>query len=135
MESIKDTRKRNGKAQYLVYWKGYRTPTWEPVENLSNCKDILHKFLKSRLKSKSRSYAANVVVPSTSTSTPNLNYIIPQSYNEAIRHPDSTLWEVAIGAELDSLVEQCVFTPATPPPGRKAIGCRWVFDTKRDVTI
>jgi hypothetical protein len=132
VESIKDTRKRNGKAQYLVYWKGYRTPTWEPVENLSNCKDILHKFLKSRLKSKSRSYVANVVVPSTSTSTPNLNYIIPQSYNEAIRHPDSTLWEVAIGAELDSLAQQCVFTPATPPPGRKAIGCRWVFDTKRD---
>jgi cell fate (sporulation/competence/biofilm development) regulator YlbF (YheA/YmcA/DUF963 family) len=124
VESIKDLRKRNGKVQYLVYWKGYRTPTWEPVENLNNCKDVLDKFIKSYNK---RNKSQIAIVNTTA-----LGYAIPQSYNQAIKHPDAELWRVAIDAELESMSQQCVFTPATPPSGRKAIGCRWVFDVKAD---
>ena len=124
VESIKDLRKRNGKVQYLVYWKGYRTPTWEPVENLNHCKDVLDKFIKSYNK---RNKLQTAIVNTTA-----LGYAIPQSYNQAIKHPDAELWRVAIDAELESMSQQCVFTPATPPSGRKAIGCRWVFDVKAD---
>src|SRR6202012_1915218 len=80
VESIKDLRKRNGKVQYLVYWKGYRTPTWEPVENLNNCKDILDKFIKSYNK---RNKTLQATVNTTA-----LGYAIPQSYNQAVKHPD-----------------------------------------------
>jgi hypothetical protein len=129
VESITDQRKRNGELQYQVYWKGYRVPTWEPISNLDNCRDILQKFLNSR-SNKTKNVAAATAVALASTT--DLGYKIPQSYNEASTHPDSTLWNVAIKSELDSLSQQCVFTPATPPKGRKAIGCRWVFDVKRD---
>ena len=32
--------------EYLVKWIGYDDPTWEPEQNLDNCKELLNEFLK-----------------------------------------------------------------------------------------
>ena len=34
------------KEEYLVYWKGFEnsTATWEPVENLLSCGDLIEQF-------------------------------------------------------------------------------------------
>ncbi|CAG8476549.1 12800_t:CDS:2 [Cetraspora pellucida] len=36
----------NGQDLYLVMWRGYSKDTWEPVENLDDCRDKLYEFHK-----------------------------------------------------------------------------------------
>jgi Reverse transcriptase (RNA-dependent DNA polymerase)/Integrase core domain/GAG-pre-integrase domain/gag-polypeptide of LTR copia-type/Chromo (CHRromatin Organisation MOdifier) domain len=137
VESITEHKTVNGIIKYKIFWKGYREPTWEPETNLTNCKDLLNKY-KSNIKqtntnntrnTRSKSAIVNITIPQPQT---NLGYIIPQSYKDAMSHPDSYLWKIAINAELNSLTQQCVFIPSNLPKDRKAIGCRWVFTVKRD---
>lgn len=47
MERIVDVRKKTGKREFLVKWKGYgpKQNTWEPETNL-NCPKLLSAFLK-----------------------------------------------------------------------------------------
>ena len=33
------------KKEYLLKWKGFQNPSWEPEENLKNCKDLLRDYL------------------------------------------------------------------------------------------
>ena len=35
-----------GREEFLVYWKGFEnsTATWEPVENLLSCGDLIEQF-------------------------------------------------------------------------------------------
>jgi len=49
VEKIVAQRKRRGKTQYLVKWSGYPDyeNTWEPVENLTNCKSAISTFKRS----------------------------------------------------------------------------------------
>ena len=51
VESILDKRIIHGKIQYRVKWKNYQESeaTWEPEENLTNCKTLIDKFQNSRL--------------------------------------------------------------------------------------
>lgn len=42
---IKHRKNRDtNKDEYLVSWKNYEEPTWEPAENLTNCKRKLRAF-------------------------------------------------------------------------------------------
>jgi hypothetical protein len=34
----------DNKLNYLVKWKGYEEPTWEPIENLQGSKDLIDNF-------------------------------------------------------------------------------------------
>ncbi|CAG8665340.1 14761_t:CDS:2, partial [Funneliformis mosseae] len=36
---IVSKRYTNGRPEFLVYWKGYSKPSWEPAEVLDNCQD------------------------------------------------------------------------------------------------
>jgi len=34
--------------KYLVEWRGYAVPTWEPIENLNNCMEVVNKRRKKQ---------------------------------------------------------------------------------------
>ena len=34
----------NGKAEYQIKWTGYENLTWEPLENLTNCHELVEEF-------------------------------------------------------------------------------------------
>ena len=42
--------------EYLVKWIGFDDPSWEPEQNLDNCKELLSEFLIKRLKNSSKSF-------------------------------------------------------------------------------
>lgn len=42
----------NGVTQYLVKWRGWDDPgdcTWEPIDNLTNVKDLIREFQDKRI--------------------------------------------------------------------------------------
>ncbi|XP_022091937.1 chromodomain Y-like protein [Acanthaster planci] len=51
---VKQRRNKKGKLEYLVRWKNYgcEDDTWEPVENLRNCMDLLDAFSERNLREK-----------------------------------------------------------------------------------
>jgi hypothetical protein len=55
----------------------------------------------------------------------------PKSYAEAMTRPDAKFYHEAACKEIDALIENKTWVLAKLPPGRKAIGCRWVFLIKR----
>jgi len=46
VESIKDSRRRRGRLEYLVHWKGYprEEDTWIPVSNVKNAPELVRDF-------------------------------------------------------------------------------------------
>jgi hypothetical protein len=50
VQEILAERKRSGKMQYLVHWKGYpqHEATWEPEENLAHSRRLLNNYQRSR---------------------------------------------------------------------------------------
>jgi len=49
VEDILKSRIHRNSTEYLVQWKGYRDPSWEPERNLTNSKEILRSFLARSL--------------------------------------------------------------------------------------
>ena len=47
VDQISDCWKKRDGLYYLVHWKGYPNPTWEPLKNLSGCKESISDFHKS----------------------------------------------------------------------------------------
>ena len=48
VEAILAERQRRKGKEFLIKWKGYNRPTWEPRSNLDNCPEVLSAF-RSRL--------------------------------------------------------------------------------------
>jgi hypothetical protein len=55
---------------------------------------------------------------------------IPRSIKEAMTGPNRQQWEVAVSDEYKALRANQTWEIVTLPPGRKALGCHWVFDIK-----
>ncbi len=55
---------------------------------------------------------------------------LPQTYNEAIRSPESAKWKDAMDNEMSSLKENDTFTLTPLPQGKQAVGGRWVYAVK-----
>ncbi|KAG7598819.1 F-box associated interaction domain [Arabidopsis suecica] len=53
--------------------------------------------------------------------------VIPRTYAEAFEDEN---WRNAVRGEIDALEEQGTWTVETLPPGKKALGCKWVFTLK-----
>ena len=50
VQDILDSRGRGVEREYLVHWKGQskEQATWEPLQNLSNCRNKLRAFARTR---------------------------------------------------------------------------------------
>jgi hypothetical protein len=48
VEVILNATEIDGQTLYLVKWVGYEEPTWEPVEHLNNCQEMLQEFIDRR---------------------------------------------------------------------------------------
>jgi len=55
----------------------------------------------------------------------------PRTLREALRRSDGAQWEAAVRDELSSLQRNRVYELVDLPPGRRAIGCKFVFKIKR----
>ena len=58
MEPILDSRKANKVREYLIKWEGQWADTWEPVNNLTNCEDVVRGFEEKRTADTKVKYAA-----------------------------------------------------------------------------
>jgi transposase InsO family protein len=56
----------------------------------------------------------------------------PLNLCEAMRSEDASKWEAAMQEEYDSLIANGTWELAVLPTGRKSVGCKWVFRTKKD---
>jgi len=47
VEKVIGRKEVGGKVKYLIHWQGYSTShdTWEPEENLKNCKDLIDELM------------------------------------------------------------------------------------------
>ena len=54
----------------------------------------------------------------------------PRTYKEAMSRDDAGLWHEASQQEYNALLEHGVWELCELPPGRKAVGCRWVYRIK-----
>jgi hypothetical protein len=57
---------------------------------------------------------------------------LPQTREEAIKCDEGSEWEKAIDEEYNQLIERGTWHLEELPIGREAIGCKWVFDRKKD---
>ncbi|EIN05879.1 hypothetical protein PUNSTDRAFT_16937, partial [Punctularia strigosozonata HHB-11173 SS5] len=55
----------------------------------------------------------------------------PRSFREAMKRPDSDLWYKVAMEEIEAHIANGTWELVQLPPGRKAIGSRWVFKIKR----
>ncbi|KAK5783772.1 hypothetical protein PVK06_038285 [Gossypium arboreum] len=53
----------------------------------------------------------------------------PSSIEEALAHPD---WRLVVQAEYDALIANSTWELCSLPPGRKAIGYKWLFKIKKN---
>jgi hypothetical protein len=58
----------------------------------------------------------------------------PRTHKEALSCPERKKWITAMKEELDSLRKHNTYCLAKLPLGRRAVGCKWFFKTKRDAT-
>ena len=56
----------------------------------------------------------------------------PETFSQAMSCKESNLWINAMKDELDSMASNQVWDLVELPNGVKAIGCKWVFKTKKD---
>lgn len=97
-------------------WFGYARPTWEIEENLADV-EALQVWLDSK---------AHEPAPIPVALT--MMECEPLTRDEALQTSEKDQWQRAMQDEFDSLTKNNTWTLVKDmPPGRKAIGCRWVF--------
>ena len=58
----------------------------------------------------------------------------PRTPKEALAGADAVLWKTAMNEEYLALMKNDTWELVDLPPGRNAIGCKWLFKTKQDET-
>lgn len=56
----------------------------------------------------------------------------PKSVSEALSGPNSEAWLASMESEIANIEGKKTWIETKLPPGRKAVGCKWVFKVKED---
>ena len=59
-------------------------------------------------------------------------HVEPDTYHSAMASPNKAKWRQAMDEELDSLMENCAFTPTDLPRGAKPVKSRWIYKLKKN---
>ena len=57
----------------------------------------------------------------------------PSSVKEAMAGPESAKWKEAMDSEIQSMYDNQVWNLVDNVPGRKTVGCKWIFKKKTDM--
>ncbi|KAI3790231.1 hypothetical protein L2E82_03122 [Cichorium intybus] len=57
----------------------------------------------------------------------------PANYHEAVAGPESAKWKEAMDSEIKSMYDNQVWNLVDNVPGRKTVGCKWIFKKKTDM--
>ncbi|KAI3504355.1 hypothetical protein L1887_32956 [Cichorium endivia] len=57
----------------------------------------------------------------------------PADYHEAVAGPESAKWKEAMDSEIKSMYDNQVWNLVDTVPGRKTVGCKWIFKKKTDM--
>ncbi|CAH1415477.1 unnamed protein product [Lactuca virosa] len=57
----------------------------------------------------------------------------PNSVKEAVAGPESAKWKEAMDIEIQSMYDNQVWNLVDNVPGRKTVGCKWIFKKKTDM--
>ena len=57
----------------------------------------------------------------------------PSNYKEAMEGPEVAKWKEAMESEIQSMYDNQVWKFVDHSPGRKTVGCKWIFKTKTDM--
>ena len=57
----------------------------------------------------------------------------PANYREAVAGPESAKWKEAMDSEIKSMYDNQVWNLVDNVPGRKTVGCKWIFKKKTDM--
>ncbi|XP_037492528.1 chromo domain-containing protein LHP1 isoform X2 [Jatropha curcas] len=65
IEAIRRKRVRKGQLQYLIKWRGWpeTSNTWEPLENLQSCSDVIDAFEERSSRKRKRKYGGTHIQP------------------------------------------------------------------------
>jgi transposase InsO family protein len=110
---------------------GPAQPSGNPRRSLrdhvsSRALDAQRRSTNSSLRDNSHAHTALTQSAESQTAT-NLE---PSTFGEAMRRDDRQQWEQAAQEEIESIHDAGTWTLAPLPPGRQAIGCKWVFKLK-----
>jgi len=62
-----------------------------------------------------------------------INLEEPNSYTEAMACPESAKWKEAMDSEIQSMYDNQVWNMVDNVPGRKTVGCKWIFKKKTNM--
>ena len=54
----------------------------------------------------------------------------PTNYREAMADPEAAKWKQEMDREIQSMYDNQVWTLVDQTPGRKTVGCKWIFKKK-----
>jgi transposase InsO family protein len=57
----------------------------------------------------------------------------PANYTEAMAGPEAAKWKGAMESEIQSMYDNQVWNLVDQKPGRKTVGCKWIFKKKTDM--
>ena len=93
---------------------------------------------KEKEKEMDKDKDSETIEPTTEQELINLAYqaaygpYIPSSYEEVMQSPYADEWVKVMKEELEMLKMRNTWVEEKLPPGRKEVGCQWVYDLKFD---
>ena len=148
IDYIDDMKMENDQPVYLIYWKGFKNPTWVPQKQCNNISKVLKEYHdRNEGRGAPPTFEicyVNIFGEESDERIKNVKddieffyhlqlYKIPKTLASAVKHSDSDKWLEAYFDELYSLVEKDVFEEVEEiTPEDKLVNTRVVFDIKLD---